>query len=154
MDATFKLEGLAQVKRKLTLVGDDLRLKGGRFALRRAAQIVERKAKAAALVLDDPLTGRQIAMNITTRWNGRLFKQTGNIGFRIGVAGGAESQKTNPDLGPGGKTFHWRFKELGTEKMPATPFMRPALESSTTEVGEEFVRQYDKALDRALKKAV
>lgn len=154
MDATFKLNGVEALKRKLTIVSDDMRLRGGRFALRRAAQIVERKAKAAALLLDDPVTGRQIAMNITTRWNGRQFKQNGNIGFRVGVAGGAESQRTNPDLGPGGKTFHWRFKELGTEKMAATPFMRPALASSTTEVAAEFISQYDKALDRALKRAV
>lgn len=153
MAVTFKLEGAKELKAKLEGLAYDMRFKGGRFALRKAAQLVEAQAKANALRLDDPLTGRQIAHNIALRWNGRLFKATGNLGFRIGVMGGAEGQRNNPDLGLGGKTFHWRFLELGTEKQGERPFMRPALATQTEAVGAEFIKQYDKALDRALKKA-
>lgn len=149
----FKLEGAAALKAKLAEVSEDMRLRGGRAALRRASALVVAKAKQNAMRLDDPETGRQIAFNIEQRWNGRLFKQTGNLGFRIGVAGAAKSEKTNPDLGLGSKTFHWRFLELGTEKMAATPFMQPALESQAEAVGQEFIQQYEAALDRALKRA-
>lgn len=152
MATTFELKGAKELKAKLEGLSYDMRYKGGRFALRKAAQLVESQAKANALRVDDPTTGRQIAHNIALRWNGRLFKATGNLGFRIGVMGGAEGQRSNPDLGLGGKTFHWRFLELGTEKQREQPFMRPALASQTEAVGTEFVQQYNVAIDRALKR--
>jgi hypothetical protein len=36
--------------------------------------------------------------------------------------------------------------------MAARPFMRPALENNVQRATDEFMRQYGKALDRAIKK--
>ena len=148
----FKIEGLAALKGKLAEISDDLRRKSGRAALRKAGNVIVSKAKANAQRLDDPETGRSIADNVTMRWNSKLFKRTGNLGFRIGVAHGAVLKK-NPDKGVNAPTPHWRLLEFGTEKMRAQPFMRPAMESSVQEVVATFVTEYEKGIDRAIKRA-
>ena len=129
-----------------------MKRKGGRAALRKAAQVVVQKAKEGAERLDDKETGRSIADNIALRWNGKLFKQTGDLGFRIGVLHGAVL-KDGGDLSPNSPTPHWRLIEFGTEKMPAAPFMRPALADSISEVTTTFVTEYEKSIDRAIKRA-
>ena len=124
----FKLEGIEELIGKLDSVTVDVKRKGGRSALRKAAQLVMAKAKENASRLDDPETGRSIAANIALRWDGRRFKRSGDLGFRIGVMHGAKIRtKGNPDEGVNGPTPHWRLLEYGTSRMRAQPFMRPAL---------------------------
>ncbi|GHB30477.1 HK97-gp10 family putative phage morphogenesis protein [Salinicola rhizosphaerae] len=150
---TFEIEGVNSLNAKLDTVSNDIRFKGGRFALRKAANLVRDKAKENAARLDDPETGRKIADNVAVRWSSRYFKRTGNLKFRVGVLGGGKLEPGNPDTGPGGATPHWHLLELGTSKMPAQPFMRTALSSSIEAATAEFVTQYGKAVDRAIKRA-
>lgn len=148
----FSILGLDSLLGKLEEVSFDVRRKGGRAALRKAAQLVVQKAKAGAERIDDKATGRSISDNIALRWNGRLFKRTGDLGFRIGVLHGAVL-KDGGDLSANAPTPHWRLIEFGTEKMPAAPFMRPALADSINEVTNTFVTEYEKAIDRAIRRA-
>lgn len=148
----FSITGLESLLGKLDSVSYDVRRKGGRAALRKAAQVVMQKAKDGAERIDDKETGRSIADNIALRWNGKLFKQTGDLGFRIGVQHGAVL-KDGGDLSPNSPTPHWRLIEFGTERMPAAPFMRPALANSIAEVTSTFVTEYEKAIDRAIRRA-
>lgn len=148
----FSILGLDSLLGKLGEVSVDVRRKGGRAALRKAAQLVVQKAKAGAERIDDKATGRSISDNIALRWNGRLFKRTGDLGFRIGVLHGAVL-KDGGDLSTNAPTPHWRLIEFGTEKMPAAPFMRPALADSISEVTNTFVTEYEKAIDRAIRRA-
>lgn len=155
-----KLEGLEELHGKLKELTSDVQFKGGRFALRRAAQVLRDKARQNAGGVDDPATTESIEKNIVERWNGRLFRQSGNLGFRVGVLGGARGfaaasgeVKGAGSGNPGGDTFYWRFLEFGTAKMAAQPFMRPAADQSAGDVVDEFVKQYDKAADRALRRA-
>lgn len=148
----FSILGLEGLLGKLATVSVDVRHKGGRAALRKAAQVVVQKAKAGAERIDDKATGRSISDNIALRWNGRLFKRTGDLGFRIGVLHGAVL-KDGGDLSSNAPTPHWRLIEFGTEKMPAAPFMRPALAESISEVTNTFVTEYEKAIDRAIRRA-
>lgn len=148
----FSILGLDSLLGKLSEVSVDVRRKGGRAALRKAAQVVVQKAKAGAERIDDKATGRSISDNIALRWNGRLFKRTGDLGFRIGVLHGAVL-KDGGDLSTNAPTPHWRLIEFGTEKMPAAPFMRPALADSISEVTNTFVTEYEKAIDRAIRRA-
>ncbi|HGY9636451.1 TPA: HK97-gp10 family putative phage morphogenesis protein [Pseudomonas putida] len=148
----FSILGLDSLLGKLSEVSVDVRHKGGRAALRKAAQVVVQKAKAGAERIDDKATGRSISDNIALRWNGRLFKRTGDLGFRIGVLHGAVL-KDGGDLSSNAPTPHWRLIEFGTEKMPAAPFMRPALADSISEVTNTFVIEYEKAIDRAIRRA-
>lgn len=148
----FSLIGLDGLLRKLEAVQKDTKRRGGRAALRKAARLVEEAARQGAKRLDDAKTGRAIADNVATRWNGRRFKQTGDLAFRVGVLKGAVL-KDGGDPSAGAPTPHWRLLEFGTEKMPAQPFMRPALEQNIGAVIDTFASEFEKALDRAIKRA-
>lgn len=166
----FDLQGVDELVGKLDAVVYETKYKAGRFALRKAAQLVRDKAKANALRLDDPATARSIEKNIAERWDSKLFKQTGDLGFRVGVKGGArqygdtkgnrrggrvgETYETGGDKSnPGGDTYYWRFLEYGTSRQRAQPFMRPALANNLDAAANEFIQQFGKGLDRAIKKA-
>lgn len=148
----FEIEGVDALNAKLAMVSDDVRRRGGRFALRKAANLVRDKAQENAQRIDDPETANSIADNIAIRWDGRRFKRTGDLAFRIGVLGGGVSRHAN-QRHPGGDTYYWRFHELGTEKMQATPFLRPAIAESVNAATNEFMTQYGKAIDRAIRRA-
>ncbi|MCY1364089.1 phage protein, HK97 gp10 family [compost metagenome] len=151
----FSLIGLDSLLGKLESISDDVKRKGGRSSLRRAAMIVVSAAKEGARNVDDAETGRSIADNIALRWNGRLFKRTGDLGFRIGVLHGAvlPKQGETADTSAASPTPHWRLIEFGTEKMRADPFMRSALADNIQAVTNTFVSEYEKAIDRAIKRA-
>lgn len=151
----FALEGIDGLVSKLEAISYDMKRKGGRSALRKAAQVVANKAKEGAERLDDPESKERIADNVAIRWSGRTFKATGDLMFRVGILGGAGSKSkagSYDDL-PGGDTRHWRLLEFGTSKMAAQPFMRKALAGSISEVTNTFITEYEKAIDRAIKRA-
>ncbi len=148
----FSLIGLGSLLGKLEGISQDLKKKGGRFALRKAANVFADKAKVNARRVDDPHTGRSIADNIAVRWNGKVFKTTGDLGFRVGVLHGAVLQN-HPDKAKNAPTPHWRLLEFGTENMKAQPIMRPAIASGAREAINTFVVEYEKAIDRALARA-
>ncbi|MCY1280844.1 phage protein, HK97 gp10 family [compost metagenome] len=154
-DVEFSITGLDSLLGKLEAVSYDVRRKGGRSSLRKAAMIVVNAAKEGARNVDDAETGRSIADNIALRWNGRLFKRTGDLGFRIGVLHGAVLPKKGEtaDISTNAPTPHWRLLEFGTETMPAQPFMRSALADRINEVTNTFVSEYEKAIGRAIKRA-
>lgn len=154
-DVQFSILGLDSLLGKFESISYDLKRKGGRSALRKAAQVVANAAKANASSLDDPETGRSIANNIALRWNGRTFKQSGDLAFRVGVLHGAKLPRGegNVDQGSNGPTPHWRLLEFGTQKMRAQPFMRRALADNINEATNTFITEYEKAIDRAIKRA-
>jgi HK97 gp10 family phage protein len=163
-DFTFqvRLGDLHALEAKLKNVTDELKYKGGRAALRKAANVVRDTAIAGARGIDDPDTAEQIAKNIVVRWSTKTFKRTGDLAFRVGVLGGAKSPgKKLQELGevagrgkanPGGDTWYWRLVEFGTARAGARPFMRPALAHSTGPAIETFIKEYGRALDRAIKR--
>jgi HK97 gp10 family phage protein len=152
-DISVTLSGLDELNKKLEGLKYDVQKKGGRFALRKAAQVVRDAARQNAVAVDDSATGRSISKNITEKWNGRLNKQTGDLGFRVGVGGGAKLPKDNVDEGAGGPTPHWRLLEFGTEKMAPKPFFTRALPENAQKATDVFIDQFGRAIDRALKKA-
>lgn len=154
-EVQFTMLGVDTLVENLKNVSHDMRYKTGRSALRAAAQVVVAKAKQNAEGLDDPGTGRSIADNIGLRWNGRLWKYQGDLGFRIGVLQGAILPKKGEavDTGQGAKTPHWRLLEFGTKNSPAKPFLRPALADNTAQVTNTFVDFYKKRLASAIKRA-
>jgi HK97 gp10 family phage protein len=148
----FALTGIDSLVAKLEAVTYDMKRKGGRSALRKAAQVIADKAKEGAEKIDDPETGRSIAANIALRWNGRLFKANGDLGFRVGVLHGAVL-KNGGDKAENAPTPHWRLFEFGTVNMAAQPFMRKALADNISEATNTFITEYEKAIDRAIKRA-
>lgn len=151
------MNGVEELSKKLEGLKYDMIKRGGRFALRKAAQVIRDQAKQNARGIDDPETSASIYKNITERWNGKLASRTGDLAFRVGVLGGARISKKAPKGsepgGPGGDTRYWAYVEFGTERAAAHPFMVPAMEQSAQAAADKFIVEYGKALDRALKKA-
>jgi len=171
-DLAHKIEGTALATRAMKELGYEVSYKGGRSALRKAAKLVSEAVKVNARRLDDPQTAEQISENVAIRWGSKKFKSSGDLMFRVGILGGARAsgtsrkrragQRSLAELGeivgkgkgnPGGDTFYWRFLEFGTRNVRAHPFMRPALERNTQAATVEFVKNFKKAIARAVKRA-
>lgn len=148
----FDIQGLDPLLDKLARVDATVKRKGGRAALRKAANVVVKAARTKIETKDDPGTGRKISKNIQAQWNNRVWRSTGDLAFRVGVRHGAVLPKEGEaeDTSAKGPTPHWRLIEFGTEKMAAFPFMRPALENNIQQVTDTFVSEFEKALDKAL----
>lgn len=151
----YQMEGLPELMGKLDSLSYDIKYKGGRFALRRAAQVLRDQAKANAEQVDDPQSAENIAENIVERWSLRTFRKTGNMMFRVGVMGGAGGSRSSEDLAslPGGDTRHWRHLEFGTEKAAAQPIFRPVPNQAGQKAVDVFATEYGKKIDRALRAA-
>ncbi|VVN83846.1 HK97-gp10 family putative phage morphogenesis protein [Pseudomonas fluorescens] len=151
-DIEFSLTGIDSLVGKLESISYDVKRKGGRSALRKAAQLVAGKMKEGAQKIDDPETGRSIADNVALRWNGKLFKASGDLGFRVGILRGAVL-KNDGDTSANSPTPHWRLIEFGTVNMRAQPFARKALADNISEATNTVITEYEKAIDRAIKRA-
>jgi HK97 gp10 family phage protein len=154
-----ELKGLPELRRKLRLLPEELRLRGFRSGMRTAAKVVEAAAKLNAKTeASDPETGNDIARNITTKFSQKAYKNQGRIMFRVGVQGAAikppnsAGKSANTTGNPGGDTWYWRFIEFGTSRQRARPFMRPALENNAEIVAEVAQTEIAKAIDRAVRK--
>lgn len=147
-----KLDGVDALISKLESITYETKRKTGRAALRKAASVIVDQIKLNAEKLDDPHTARSIADNAALRWNGRMFKQTGDLAFRVGILQGAVLKK-NPSLGKDAPTPHWRLLEFGTEKMAARPLVRAAANARLTDVFNTFAINYGAGIDRAIKRA-
>ncbi|MGO3056980.1 MAG: HK97-gp10 family putative phage morphogenesis protein [Halomonas sp.] len=175
---TLNVEGLDELVGRMANINYDIRRKGGRFAMRKAANLIRDKAKANARQIDDPVSAEDIAANIAVRFSPKDFQQTGDLVFRVGVMGGAGGRRKAEAFSglPGGDTRHWRHIEFGRGAIraqgdgilanpqageffgkevgpaPAQPFMRRSLSESVQAATDEFINQYNKSLDRALRK--
>ncbi len=153
--AEFDLVGMESLLAKFDSIKQDVKYKGGRAALRKAANLIAAKAKENAQKLDDPETAANISKNVAVRWGGKRFRATGDLNFRVGILGGAGGNKKASELDslPGKDTRHFRHVEFGTEKTAAQPFLRQSLQNNTGEAISVFAKEYEKAIDRAIKKA-
>ncbi|EGB7359893.1 HK97 gp10 family phage protein [Escherichia coli] len=175
----IKIEGLDALAGKLSALSDVVESKAGRFALRKAANVIRDRARVNAARVDDPQTPEAIHQNIVARFSSKRYRQTGELAFRVGVLGGArrtlsaaasrkaeqrrkrhgtaplasQGELTGSGKGnPGGDTWYWRFLEFGTEHAEARPFMRPAMNGADAEVVSTFAAELEKAVDRAIRR--
>ena len=152
-DIEFKIDGADSLLARMRALPQELRKKPARSALGKAAKVIRLQAAENALQLDDPETGRAIAANVIQRFRSRYSRRTGDLMISVGV--GTEKgriPKGNPDTGAKGNTPHWHLLELGTENMPAQPFLRPAGEQKAGEAVQVFASELDKAITRLLRK--
>ena len=109
-------------------------------ALMAAGLPIMREAQALAQVFDDPDTPSSVAGNIV-----RSRVKNPQEMFEVGVM-----VRTNA-RDPVKNSRHWHFKEFGTVKQPAEPFLRPAGESKRKEADRRFVDVLDKSITKAAK---
>lgn len=124
-----------------------------RRATRRGARVIQDAARQNARMLDDPTTPENIAKNIVIR-TGRTRKKD-QVKLRVGVLGGARKDDSFTGEGKknaGGDTWYWRFLEFGTSKVPARPFLRPAMmeqkELAYNEIFKAMLAELTKEIER------
>ncbi|MCH7357527.1 HK97 gp10 family phage protein [Acinetobacter sp. NIPH 1958] len=149
----FDITGLDDVVNRLQRLANPRKTKSiSRKAARQAMNIVRDAARLNARAIDDPDTREKIWKNIKV--SPGKTRNKNEIRMRVGVDGGA-AMNANSDrqalaAKSGGNTTYWRFLELGTSKMPATPFMRPALATNIQQVTNKFVEVFNAELDKEL----
>jgi HK97 gp10 family phage protein len=135
-----KLEGVAELTRKLNEMGVQVAGKQLRGTARAAMKIVRDKALATIPVGSVPHTtykGRRVFGGFAKR-NLRL------VSFINKRTGAAEAV-----VGPSREAFYAsQFVELGTSKMPARPWLRPAMVSSESEILKTIGDQLRKRIER------
>lgn len=78
-------------------------------------------------------------------------KKPGKAMYQIGVRSGRKSKGAQRLIGRGAKVsyvndpFYWWFHEFGTSKMPARPFLVPALQEAAS-TGKAFTAMQKRAL--------
>ena len=172
MSVEFNIEGLDEVQEKLKRLGNPRLMKNAaRRSMRKAMAIVRDAARANAKGLDDPETAEKIWKNIAIA-AGKTRNQN-EVVMRVGVNGGAGANKYSKSIVmkerrkkgepkqvlaentialTGGNTRHFRYLELGTSEMPATPFLRPALQNNIQAVTNSFAENFNKEIDKELAK--
>lgn len=151
-NATFELKGVDELEAKLKTITYETRRKTGRSALRKAANVLRKRAIDSAKRFDDPETTEDISKNIAINWNNKTFRRTGDMHFSVGVRGGAK-KGGKAKKGKGGDTWYFRFVEFGTQHMAAQPFLRPAMEQGSADASQAFVDEYKKGIDSAIRRA-
>ena len=155
MSVEFNIEGLDEVQEKLKRLGNPRLMKNAaRRSARKAMAIVRDSARNAAKGLDDPQTSEKIWKNIAIAAG--KTRNPNEVVMRVGVRGGA-AQNANTDRAAlsklsGGITTYWRYLEFGSANMPATPFMRPALQNNIQAVTNSFAENFNKEIDKELAK--
>ena len=144
-----KITGLDDVVSKLQKLANPRRTKSLALkASRQAMNIVRDAARNNAKAIDDPETSEKIFKNIKV--SAGKTRNPNEIVMRVGVDGGASFSNPNPKPTSGGDTRYWRFLEMGTSQIPATPFMRPALANNIQQVTNKFAEVFDAELDKEL----
>lgn len=147
LDLTFKISGADQLINKMSKFADKLQEAAGKRAARKAMAIVRKAAQVAAQRFDDPETPESVKRNVYLQQSRRGSKAIGGVYMKVGILGGANIRSSSPN-NPGGATWYWRFKELGTEDNPAEPFLLPALMNNVGSVESTLVTELNREIDR------
>lgn len=138
MHTKLDFSGLASIEEDLKLLtraeNDRVRRQGARAG----AGVVRDEARRRAPKLSGKLSKNIIAVTAKVSENSRA-----TAGVRVREEGKASNPRN---------AFYWRFKELGTSKMPATPFIRPAFDATEQQAGDAAVNKILEALDKVLMK--
>ncbi|WP_339935160.1 HK97-gp10 family putative phage morphogenesis protein [Vreelandella glaciei] len=138
MHTKLDFSGLASIEEDLKLLtraeNDRVRRQGARAG----AGVVRDEARRRAPKLSGKLSKNIIAVTAKVSENSRA-----TAGVRVREEGKANNPRN---------AFYWRFKELGTSKMPATPFIRPAFDATEQQAGDAAVNKILEALDKVLMK--
>lgn len=155
MQVDLNITGLNEFTKKIAELKDVKKVRSrARSAARKAMKIAQLSAQMGAAYIDDPKTREDIQKNIVIR-NGKT-RDFGTVIMRVGIMGGAavngKTDRAKLAALPGGETVYWRYIEFGTSKMPATPFMRPALQQNLQKITDEFANTFMKSIEKAIAK--
>jgi HK97 gp10 family phage protein len=150
---TVKIEGLAEIKRKLDKLPERIGRNAMRRSLRKGANVIRDAARNNAKRIDDEETREQIWKNISVQSGGRKReRQVGGVMMRVGVLGGARFKESAGDLPGGNTTGYWRLVHFGTSQVAARPFLSSAASESAEKALQAIVSDMPKQIDKELSK--
>lgn len=121
---SYRVENIGDIQRKFAALKARTQRAVVRDSLRSAARVVVAKAKTKVPV-DTGALQRSITQTVTVQDRDRSFAL---VGYRK-------------------KQFYGAFVELGTSKMAAKPFLRPALDESGPEIEKAFVEALQRTIE-------
>ena len=135
MPLSIELRGFQELAQKLQELPNAITADLLEAALKGGAKIG--RDAAAVNAPRDPASGKHMGDHIVVR----TIEKDG-VHAVVGIA----PQGWSPEKGKGeGPFFYWRFFEYGTSKMPARPFMRPAIDENRDAITQAVA---DKLRDR------
>ena len=161
-----RVENLDEVIDKMSTFASRLQRKGLTQALRKGMRPVVRAARAKA-----PVDTGALKKAIVARVNTRMGRRVGGAVVQVGIRGGAKEYvdssrnrarvikrgkrkgifvpgRVGESYEQGGNQFYFRFLEFGTNKLPARPFLRPALAENAQKTTDIVTAELRKAVDR------
>lgn len=138
-----QVKGLKELADALKQMPEKLAGQALGASVKAGADLIKNQAQANARAAFKDASGATEKSIVSYRKKGST--QT-DITYQVGVT----LQKRWPR--PGGKklpAYWWRFKEFGTRKMPATPFLRPAWDGRSGEALAMIKRMLEKAVEVA-----
>jgi HK97 gp10 family phage protein len=128
--ADSRFEGIDDFVAKLKLITPTLRKRVILNALKAGARLVSKEAKRLVPVMRPGAALSAPFRNVATVKKAirvrisKADRREGNIGVFVNVKPAKAGQRgaKNPN-----DPFYWRFLEFGTKKMPARPYLRPAV---------------------------
>lgn len=137
---TIKVEGLAELERKMRAIGPKMAGRALRSALTSGAQVIKKEAAARAPVKTGRLAKKAIYIK-RTKEKGSSTKEA----YIVGVRHGYKEQKRDRDA------FYWTFQEFGTKFVQAKRFIQGAFESKKFEAFERIKQKLRENLDKFAK---
>lgn len=134
MKVTVKIEGLADLNRRLTQLPKAIQGRPLRTAVAAGGRVIQQEAKARVPV-DTGLVRDRIRV-MSMRQEQRNARAEVVVGVRRVEK---NTRRTDP--------FYWRFIEFGTRFKPARPFLRPALENKRTEAVDAIRERLAKRIE-------
>lgn len=136
-----ELEGVAELTAKLSQLGKKVQGKALRIAVREAMKPALKRAEAlipVGKVAHKTYRGRLVAPGFAKR----------NIRIRTRLS--RDKEKATAILGVNREAFYAvQFVELGTSKMAAQPWLRPAFESTRSQQQSALAAALKKQIDKA-----
>jgi len=78
----------------------------------------------------------------------KVPRRTGALQKAIGTRTSVRSATAESTIGFNRKAFYGRFIELGTSKMAAKPFLRPALDENQRQIVDTFIESINEGVEK------
>lgn len=137
MAETSQLTGFKELALALRELPERVAKNALRSAVNAGATVIKKQVKLSA-PKDTGLLQKNIFQKQIREASGP-YQQTFAVGVRQGKARNKDGSKKE-------LPYYWRFKEFGTSKMPASPFVRPAFESQKEAAVDAIGKKLDERI--------
>ncbi|HCZ5333298.1 HK97-gp10 family putative phage morphogenesis protein [Escherichia albertii] len=148
IDFNLDFSGLNDIAKDLELLSKAESNKVLRDATRAGSDVVRREIVSTAPVRTGKLKRNVVVMTHKAKRRGEISSGVHIRGINPETGNSDNKMKKNDPH----NAFYWRFVELGTSKMAAAPFVRPAFDAKIDEAAKEAMERMNLAIDKVLAK--